>query len=108
MNIARYALKLRVRPKGAPGRAPPGGAAGLKDLFELAVKRILGDDAMDWKQHELKKQPLKFMDLREFFEMVEGLGGEADQGGGKGEGGASGKSEKPEDPDGPGRKPRKR
>ncbi len=71
INIVRYAVKMgrREREKGAPERE----CTGIKDRFERAVKRILGEDAMDFRKHALKKAPPQFLDLREFFASVEGL-----------------------------------
>ena len=111
INIVRYALKKRKRGGKQTG--------SLKADFEDAVRRILGEDAMDFKKHSLKKDGPTLMDLREFFAMVEGMGGDEDEKdapkGDKGKGGASnedaakkdrgrkkpGRPGEPEDPDAP-------
>jgi hypothetical protein len=94
INIVRYALKKRKR----GGKEP----VSLKDQFEDAVRRILGEDAMDFKKHSLKKGGPALMDLRDFFAMVEGMeaseeGKEEDGDGGKGPR-KRGRPGEPEDP----------
>ncbi|HVR73400.1 MAG TPA: hypothetical protein VMT52_03675, partial [Planctomycetota bacterium] len=90
INIVRYALKMahQVREaagEGAPGPrargrpAKPGAAsagaalANWKDHFRRSVQRILGEDALDLKKRSLRKEPIEYVDLREFFAAVEDL-----------------------------------
>jgi MoxR-like ATPase len=68
INIVRYAIKMGRRGEDK-GDAP----TELKELFERAVKRILGKDAFDFEKHSLKKEAPQYLDLREFFAAMEGM-----------------------------------
>jgi MoxR-like ATPase len=77
INIARYAVKM-ARREGQTG-TPAHEQTSSKDRFARSVRRILGDDAMDFEKHALKKQAPQFLDLREFFATVNDLDLDAEE-----------------------------
>jgi len=94
INIIRYVCKMTHRQNqktpggkhqtsGKKATRPAGkDSKAAKELFQRAVRQILGADAMDFEKLTLKKEPPSYFDLREFFASVDGLGeedlGEAD------------------------------
>ena len=87
INIIRYVCKMtQQQSEKAPGGKSQGSgktatSSGdkVQELFERAVRQILGPDAMDFEKLSLKKELPEYFDLREFFTSVDELGEEDDE-----------------------------
>lgn len=74
INIVRYAVKMARRELDRG--IPPHEGTSSKDRFEHAVRRILGDDALDPDKAPAEGAERRFVDLKEFFNALEELDSE--------------------------------